>query len=58
MREAEMPNMSALDSGNPDSDDESRKDKLAARAARFTQKLAGNRYKEVNTRSSSQAAMF
>jgi len=43
-----MSAITALDSGNPDSDDESRKaDKLAARAARFSSKLPGNRYKQV-----------
>ena len=44
-----MPAVAVLDTGNPDSDDESRKaDKLAARAARFSNKLPGNRYKQVS----------
>ncbi|KAK8854914.1 hypothetical protein IAR55_003653 [Kwoniella newhampshirensis] len=38
----------ALASGNPDSEDESQKaSRLAARAARFSSKLPGNRYKEL-----------
>nr|XP_018261336.1 uncharacterized protein I303_05773 [Kwoniella dejecticola CBS 10117]OBR83494.1 hypothetical protein I303_05773 [Kwoniella dejecticola CBS 10117] len=40
--------ISALDSGNPDGEDDSRKaSRLAARAARFNKVLPGNRYKEL-----------
>ncbi|WWD02476.1 hypothetical protein V865_000516 [Kwoniella europaea PYCC6329] len=40
--------ISALDSGNPDGEDDSRKaSKLAARAARFNKVLPGNRYKQL-----------
>ncbi|WWC71700.1 uncharacterized protein I206_105658 [Kwoniella pini CBS 10737] len=40
--------ISALDAGNPDGEDDSRKaSKLAARAARFNKVLPGNRYKEL-----------
>ncbi|WRT68245.1 uncharacterized protein IL334_005221 [Kwoniella shivajii] len=40
--------ISALDSGNPDGEDESRKaSRLAARAARFNKVLPGNRYKQL-----------
>ena len=46
-----MANITALDSGNPDGDDLSKASKLAARAARFSSKLPGNRYKEVSTSS-------
>jgi hypothetical protein len=39
----------ALDSGNPDGEDETKKaDRLAARAARFNKQLVGNRHKEVS----------
>jgi hypothetical protein len=46
---ATMAPIGALDSGNPDSEDESKKaDRLAARAARFNKQLVGNRHKEVS----------
>ena len=49
------PSTSALDSGNPDNEDESLKaDRLAARAARFNNKLPGNRYKQVGNAGTSQ----
>jgi hypothetical protein len=44
-----MAPIGALDSGNPDSEDESQKAaRLAARAARFNKQLVGNRHKEVS----------
>ncbi|WVR07384.1 hypothetical protein IAU60_004425 [Kwoniella sp. DSM 27419] len=39
--------LAALDAGDPDGDDGSKASKLAARAARFSSKLPGNRYKEL-----------
>ncbi|RXK40216.1 hypothetical protein M231_02490 [Tremella mesenterica] len=54
-----MANLTALESGNPDSDDESRKaSRLAARAARFSQKLPGNRYKELEEMRAKQRKAF
>lgn len=44
-----MAAIGALESGNPDGEDESKKaDRLAARAARFNKQLVGNRHKEVS----------
>ncbi|WWD18937.1 hypothetical protein CI109_103393 [Kwoniella shandongensis] len=51
--------INALASGNPDSEDESQKaSRLAARAARFSSKLPGNRYKELEEMRSKERKVF